>query len=89
MRARNRPVLHVVARRPVMTLDEALRRIETLLGGCVEWTARARFLPAAGSPDFARSAKASSFVASLELARQGRVELRQDGPFETLFVRAA
>ena len=89
VRARGQPVMHVVARRPVMTLEEALRRIETLLGGRVEWTAIERFLPETGDAAFARSAKASSFVAALELARQGRIALRQDAPFATLFVRAA
>jgi segregation and condensation protein A len=32
---------------------------------------------------------ASSFVAALELARKGRVELDQNGAFEPLFIRAA
>lgn len=89
IRARSAPVLHVVSRRPVMTLEEALRRVEAMLGRGVAWTAIERFLPDSADPGFARSAKASSFVAALELARQGRVELRQAGPFETLFVRAA
>jgi segregation and condensation protein A len=37
----------------------------------------------------ARSALASSFVAALELARQGRVEIRQEGIFEPIYLRAA
>jgi segregation and condensation protein A len=32
---------------------------------------------------------ASSFLAVLELARQGRVELRQRAPFAPLYLRAA
>jgi segregation and condensation protein A len=31
---------------------------------------------------------ASSFGATLEMAREGRVELRQDGPFEPIYMRS-
>jgi segregation and condensation protein A len=34
-----------------------------------------------------RSARASSFSASLELVREGRIELRQDEHFAPLFLR--
>ena len=40
-------------------------------------------------PKDRRSALASSFVATLELARLGKVSLQQDGVFEPLYVRAA
>jgi segregation and condensation protein A len=40
------------------------------------------------NPAFRRSALASSFVAALELARQGRVELAQDGAFDELRLRS-
>jgi segregation and condensation protein A len=87
--ARNRPVLHVVRRRAVMTLDEAIRRVEAMLGTAIGWTALERFLPGEAEPALTRSARASSFVAMLELARLGRLDLRQDGAFATLWVRAA
>jgi len=35
-----------------------------------------------------KSALASSFLAALELAKQGRVELRQQAPFAPLYLRA-
>jgi segregation and condensation protein A len=89
IQARNRPVMHVVSRRPVMTLDEAIRRVETLLGQAIEWTALERFLPPGAGAQLSRSARASSFLAMLELARQGKLEFRQDGAFDTLWVRAA
>ena len=87
--ARNVPVLHVVSRRPVMTLDAALQRVEAMLGHTLDWTALERFLPATTDPTLARSARASSFLAMLELAKQGRLELRQEAAFATLWVRAA
>lgn len=87
--ARNRPVMHVVSRRPVMTLEAALRRVETMLGHALDWTALERFLPDTADAQLARSSRASSFLALLELAKQGRLELRQAEAFDTIWVRAA
>jgi segregation and condensation protein A len=89
VRARTEPAIHVVSRRPVMTLEQALLRVERLIGGSLDWAALESFLPETQDGEFRRSALASSFVASLELAKQGRVELRQDAVFAPLFVRAA
>ncbi|WP_419827933.1 segregation and condensation protein A [Sphingomonas sp.] len=86
---RNRPVLHVVRARAVMTLDEAIRRVEAMLGVAIGWTSLERFLPPGAEPALGRSARASSFVAMLELARLGRIDLRQEEAFGTLWVRAA
>jgi segregation and condensation protein A len=87
--ARTAPVVHHVVRRPVMSLDEALERVEALLGHRIEWTRIEAFLPVIVDPELRRSALASSFVAALELAKQGRAELKQDEAFGALFVRAA
>ncbi len=85
--ARRRPVLHVVAHRPVMTLETALARIEELLGTRIDWTAIADFLPADSDDLYRRSALASTFLATLELARQGRIALRQDHAFGPIDIR--
>ncbi|RZT47659.1 condensin subunit ScpA [Sphingomonas sp. BK036] len=85
--ARTRPVMHVVADREVMTLEAALDRVSTLVGERIDWSAIESFLPEAGER-LRRSALASSFVAALELARQGRIELRQAEPFAPLYLRA-
>lgn len=89
VRARSAPVMHVVSRRSVMTLEEAIERVSSLIGTAIDWTALQHFLEPTQDPDRARSALASSFVAALELARQGRVELRQDEPFASLELRRA
>jgi segregation and condensation protein A len=86
--ARTRPALHVVASRDVMTLEAALERVAAMLATRVDWTAIERFLPPSAGR-LRRSALASSFLAALELARQGRVELYQGGPFEPLMLRRA
>ncbi|WP_043154251.1 segregation and condensation protein A [Sphingobium sp. Ant17] len=89
IRARTRPVVHTIARRPVMTLDEAIQRVGALVGTAIDWTRLESFLPEDMDGPKAKSALASSFVAALELARQGRVELQQDGIFQPLYLRAA
>ncbi len=89
VRARTEPAIHIVSRRPVMTLDEAIHRLEQLVGARMEWTALETFLPETQDPEFRKSALASSFVATLELARLGRIEIDQAGIFETLYVRTA
>jgi len=86
--ARNRPVMHVVADREVMTLETAIERVSALVGSRIEWAAIESFLPEGAQGRFRKSALASSFLAALELARQGRVELQQKSPFAPLYLRA-
>jgi segregation and condensation protein A len=89
IRARSEPAIHIVSRRPVMTLEEALLRVERLVGSRMDWAELRSFLPDTQDTEFRKSALASSFVATLELARQGRLELEQKSPFAPLYVRAA
>lgn len=89
VRARTQPVIHRVAVRPVMTLDEAIQRVGALVGHALDWTRIESFLPGGVEGPMAKSALASSFVAALELARQGRLDIRQEGIFEPLYLRAA
>ena len=85
--ARTRPVMHVVADREVMTLEAALARVAQLVGMTLDWATLESFLPD-GSGRLRKSALASSFLAALELAKQGRIELRQRSPFAPLLLRA-
>jgi len=89
IRARTEPAVHVVSRRPVMTLEEALLRVERMVGARLEWARLETFLPETQDPEFRKSALASSFVAALELARKGKVQLDQKSPFAPLYIRAA
>jgi segregation and condensation protein A len=89
IRARSQPVMHVVAKRHVMTLEDAMARVSAMIGAAIDWTDIARFVPQTDDPLFARSSLASSFLAMLELARQGKLELQQDEAFAPLRVRAA
>jgi segregation and condensation protein A len=89
VRARTEPAVHIVARRAVMTLEEALLRVERLLGARLDWASLESFLPETQDREYRRSALASSFVATLELARKGRLEIDQKAPFAPLYIRAA
>jgi segregation and condensation protein A len=89
VKARTQPPMHVVHARSVMTLDEAIERVSKMVGLAIDWMEIEAFLPASDDPVFRRSALASSFVAALELARRGRVDLRQDEPFAPLQLKNA
>jgi segregation and condensation protein A len=89
VKARTQPAMHVVHDRRVMTLDDAIARVARLIGAHLDWTVLEAFLPSSDDAAFLKSALASSFVAALELARQGRLEIDQDEPFAPLKVRAA
>jgi segregation and condensation protein A len=87
VRARSAPAVHTVARRAVVTLEEAIDRVSALVGARLDWSRLESFLPVSQDPLFRRSALASSFAATLELARKGRIELRQEEAFAALMVR--
>ena len=87
IRARGEGQVYAVRRRAVFALDEAIERLESMLGIAIDWTDLRRFLPDGGDAEFARSALASTFVAALELAKQGRTQLMQAEPFSALRLR--
>ena len=79
----------------VMRFEDALLRLQRLLNfDEPTWTNLSAFLlnDAEGEnapvPAMPRSALASTLLASLELVRQGKVELRQDRAFGPLYLRA-
>ena len=89
VRARSQPPMHVVHPRAVLTLEEALERVGRMIGTALDWTFLEAFLPATQDPQFRRSALASSFLAALELARRGRLDIAQDEPFAPIMLRVA
>ncbi|RVT89381.1 segregation and condensation protein A [Sphingomonas crocodyli] len=87
VRARAEVPVHLVQRRPVMTLDQAIDRVSRMVGIALDWADLESFLPPGVDGEYRRSALASSFVAALELARQGRLALQQEEPFAPLMIR--
>jgi segregation and condensation protein A len=73
---------------PVLAIEEARERIERLLGRIPNWNTLAQLLPLDWLGGFKRrSALASTLLACLELARDGKLEIKQLRPFEDVYVK--
>lgn len=79
----------VMDRDRVFTMEQALERLRGLIGYAGSWTDITSYLPEGwhDDPVRRRSATAATFAASLELAKEGKVELRQSGTFEPIQLR--
>jgi segregation and condensation protein A len=74
----------------VWSLKDAREVLERLLGKISDWTALDRFLiDYLATPAERATAIASSFAVTLELVREGELEMRQDGAFKPLYLRNA
>ncbi len=70
------------------TVEDSLVRLRRLLGGMPDWESLSKFLPQGLKDDLARrSALATTFAASLELAKEGKVKLRQTSTFGPIYLR--
>lgn len=79
-----------IEKRNVWSLADARLILSELIGAVddEEWTALDGFLLRyLTDPASRTTAIASAFAATLELVREGRLELRQDGAFEPLYLR--
>ena len=73
---------------PVLLIEEARDRLERMLGKIPEWNTLSKLLPFDWSGgDRRRSALASTLLACLELARDGKVEIRQLKAFDEVYVK--
>jgi segregation and condensation protein A len=71
------------------SMDEALKRLARFLGHMPDWRELTSFLPQEVRGElFRRSALAATFAATLELVRDGRIELRQDRAFGPIYLRS-
>jgi len=77
-------------RTDVYPLETALERLRGIIGQTPDWSDLAGFLPIGWRKAGARrrSALASTFAASLELAKQGQLELKQSENFAPISVRS-
>ena len=77
-----------IHKRAVYTLDKAIERLSEMLGLAIDWTDLEQFMPSdIDDPQIIRSAKASMFTASLELAKNGKADIIQKQLFGPLFIR--
>ena len=80
---------YVMDRADLMTMEQALDRMRNMVGFGGDWTALSAWLPEEwrGTPARRRSAAAAHFAAALELAKAGRLELRQAETFAPIEMR--
>lgn len=72
----------------IYTMEDALQRLRRLLGPVPEWRSLWAFLPDDLRDSLKlRSAVASTFAASLEMAREGHLKLQQTGTFGPIHIR--
>jgi segregation and condensation protein A len=77
-----------VPKRTVWSLAEAREALERLIGVSMEWSPLDQYLAAyLTDPSLRATVLASSFAATLELVREGRVEVNQHKAFSALYVR--
>ncbi len=73
----------------LFTMEQALERLRPLTGELPQWRELVALLPAGVKAGLVfRSAVGATLAASLELARQGEIELRQTGAFAPLTLRS-
>jgi segregation and condensation protein A len=79
-----------IAAPELYSVEVALERLREQLGRMPDWMSLSAFLPAGMKDSLVmRSAIAATFVATLELVREGKLMLRQSGPYAQIFVRNA
>lgn len=80
---------YVFEREKVYSMKDALERLKKLIVFSGGWTELSSYLPEAWSFDKekTKSATASTFAASLELAKTGEIELKQDQMFAPIKLR--
>jgi segregation and condensation protein A len=87
-RARHALARVTLHQRKVWSLGEARVALERLIGIAGEWTRLDAFLlDYLVDPSMRATIVASGFASSLELVREGLLDLRQDGPFGPLYAR--
>lgn len=79
----------------LMSMEAAMERMTSMLGKLPRngpysvWTTLDSFLPQKSDDKlYTRSSLASMLTVTLELAKQGKIEVRQDGPFRPVYMRA-
>lgn len=79
----------VMDRDSVFTMEQALERMRDLIGYTGEWTDIVSYIPDgwANDPVKRRSATAATFAASLELVKEGHLEIRQSESFAPIELR--
>ncbi len=87
---RRKPDNYNIAPTRLYSMEESVDRMRSLLGVMPSWSVLRSFMPqTTGTIPVLeeRSAIASTFAATLELVKNGELEVRQDGTFAPIYVR--
>ena len=77
-----------ISRRRVWSLADARVILSRLIGEMRDWVALDQYLLRyLSDPEERATVIASSFAASLEMVREGRLEIRQEGAFQPIYMR--
>jgi segregation and condensation protein A len=79
----------IMDRQHVMTMQQALERMRGLIGFAGDWTDLISYLPDGWDvdPQRRRSTTAATFAATLELAKEGKIEIRQGEIYAPIQIR--
>ena len=70
------------------SVDSAIQRLKNIFGTIFEWTNFNKIIPLFGSKQIVnKSLISSNFVASLELAKNGFIEVKQNETFGSIYIR--
>ncbi len=70
------------------SVDQAIQRLKKMFGELKEWTNFFSLIPKFNSNKVLnKSILSSNFVASLELAKNGFIDVKQNGVFENIFIK--
>lgn len=80
---------YVMDRDKVLTMEQALERMRRMIGFAGTWSDLTSYLPVEWQGDAVRrrSSLAATFAATLELAKEGKLELRQGDVFGPIEIR--
>ena len=78
-----------IASSELHSVDQAIVRLKDMFGSMTEWTNIMNFIPKFGlNRIINKSSITSNFVASLELAKNGLIEVKQNETFGNIFIRS-
>ena len=77
-----------IAYSELYSVDNAIQRLQNIFGEITEWTNFLNLIPKLNSNKIVnKSILSSNFVASLELAKNGFIDVKQHNPFGNIFVK--
>ncbi len=83
-----RPSHLTIAYSELYSVDNAIQRLQNIFGEITEWTNFLNLIPKLNSNKIVnKSILSSNFVASLELAKNGFIDVKQHNPFGNIFVK--